>query len=285
MIRFDKVMSSELYENTSVSILEGLSVWTLTRKLGPPMLVGMMTAIAIIVPLSVVVAESELPKAEKRDVERSVAPQTAADGTPTEKSEAYISVNILGSLPANRSLKLNGDDFPGTTIGGGLGGGIKAGVYPAFLSGVVGIEGEIFGHNGDIVAPQTTVGGVTRSANATLNVVNAMANLLLRYPHEIIQPYVGVGVGVSGGFLRGANLQNSQQGIFTDNAGDAAFAYQFLGGVRVNMGDRFFLFSEYKYFLANYKWLSDQVMGGPPGGTASLEFRTHIISGGIGIRF
>lgn len=216
----------------------------------------------------------------------SEAEKTAEAGNAAEetKTEAYISLYILGSNPLNRNLKLSDDQFPQTSVSGGLGGGIKAGIYPAFANRILGIEAELFGHNGDIVAPLTTTGGVTRSANAKLNVVNAMANLLLRYPHEVVQPYVGVGGGVSGGFLRGANIQNSQQGILTDDAGDAAFAFQFLGGVRVNVSDRFYLFSEYKYFLANYKWKSVDPLGAG-GPSASLDFRTHIVAGGVGFRF
>jgi len=215
------------------------------------------------------------------ETEKTAEAGNAAEET---KTEAYISLYILGSNPLNRNLELSDDQFPQTSVGGGLGGGIKAGIYPAFANRILGIEAELFGHNGDIVAPLTTTGGVTRSANATLNVVNAMVNLLLRYPHEVVQPYVGVGAGVSGGFLRGANIQNSQQGTFTDNAGDAAFAFQFLGGVRVNVSDRFFLFSEYKYFLANYKWKSEDPLGAG-GPSASLDFRTNIVAGGVGFRF
>ena len=84
-----------------------------------------------------------------------------------------------------------------------------------------------------------------------------MANVLLRYPGETIQPYIGIGAGLSGGFARDLNLQHSTIGTVHENAADGAFAYQFLGGVRANVTERMFLFTEYKYFVANYQWESE----------------------------
>jgi hypothetical protein len=52
----------------------------------------------------------------------------------------------------------------------------------------------------------------------------------------------------------------------------------------VNVTDRLFLFSEYKYVVANYKWESE-VAGGAGGPSFSLPFRTHIVSGGVGFCF
>lgn len=199
-------------------------------------------------------------------------------------NELYISLFMLGSNPSNRPLNFETDPYSNTNVEGGLGGGIKVGVYPAFAGRIVGIEGEFSGFNGKVDAPQTTSGGVTRSGRFRLNVFNAMANLLFRYPGDTIQPYVGAGIGLSGGFARSINIQNSSAGTINENAGDAAFAYQLIGGGRVNVTDRLFVFSEYKYMVANYKWESE-VPGGAPGPSFSLAFRTHIISGGVGFRF
>ncbi len=147
-----------------------------------------------------------------------------------------------------------------------------------------GVEGELSGLTGKVNAPTATTGGVTRSANFRLQSINAMANLLLRYPGEIIQPYIGVGAGLSGGFARDLNLQHSTIGVIRENAADGAFAYQFLGGVRANVNERVFLFTEYKYFVANYPWESE-LANGAHGPSFTLNYRTHIISGGFGFRF
>jgi opacity protein-like surface antigen len=201
-----------------------------------------------------------------------------------EKNELYIGLFMLGSNPSNRPLKFESDPYSNTNVEGGLGGGIKVGIYPAFARRIVGIEGELSGFNGKVDAPQATSGGVTRSGEFRLNVFNAMANLLFRYPGDTIQPYVGAGIGLSGGFARSINIQNSSVGTINENAGDAAFAYQLVGGGRVNVTDRLFVFSEYKYMVANYKWESE-VPDGAAGPSFSLPFRTHIISGGVGLSF
>ena len=201
-----------------------------------------------------------------------------------EKNELYIGLFMLGSNPSNRPLKFESDPYSNTNVEGGLGGGIKVGIYPAFARRIVGIEGELSGFNGKVDVPQATSGGVTRSGEFRLNVFNAMANLLFRYPGDTIQPYVGAGIGLSGGFSRSINIQNSSVGTINENARDAAFAYQLIGGGRVNVTDRLFVFSEYKYMVASYKWESE-VPDGAAGPSFSLPFRTHIISGGVGFTF
>ncbi|MBA3753293.1 MAG: outer membrane beta-barrel protein [Nitrospira sp.] len=166
---------------------------------------------------------------------------------------------------------------------GRIGRGIKSRCLSGVRRGIAGVEGELSGLTGKVDAPTATTGGVTRSANFRLQSINAMANLLLRYPGEIIQPYIGVGAGLSGGFARDLNLQHSTIGVIRENAADGAFAYQFLGGVRANVNERVFLFTEYKYFVANYQWESE-LANGAHGPSFTLNYRTHIISGGIGFR-
>jgi opacity protein-like surface antigen len=201
-----------------------------------------------------------------------------------EKSELYLSLFMLGNIPGNRALKFETDPYPNTDVDGGLGGGIKVGYYPAFTGRIVGIEGEFSGFNANVDAPQSTSGGVTRSGQFRLNIFNAMANLLFRYPGQTVQPYAGAGVGLSGAFARNINLQHGAVGAINENAGDATFAYQLIGGGRINVTERLFLFSEYKYMVANYKWESE-LPNGAGGPSFSLPFRTHIISGGVGFSF
>ena len=201
-----------------------------------------------------------------------------------EKGELYLGLFMLGNSPSNRPLKVETDPYGNTSVDGGLGGGMKVGFYPAFTRRIVGIEGEFSGFNAQVDAPQSTSGGVTRSGQFRLNIFNAMANVLVRYPGKSLQPYLGAGVGLSGAFARNINIQHSPVGVINENAGDAAFAYQLIGGGRVNVTDRLFLFSEYKYMVANYKWESE-LPNGAGGPSFSLPFRTHIISGGVGFSF
>lgn len=203
---------------------------------------------------------------------------------PEEKTEFYVSLFMQGSHPLNRPVRLQDDPYTNTDVQGGLGGGLKVGMFPAFAGRMIGVEAELSGLDGKVDAPARTTGGVTRSANFRLQSINAMANLLLRYPGETIQPYIGIGAGLSGGFARDLNLQSSTVGVIRENAADGAFAYQFLGGVRANVSERVFLFTEYKYFVANYQWESE-FADGSHGPSFTLNYRTHIISGGLGFRF
>ena len=213
------------------------------------------------------------------------SPSASAEGKAEEtKSELYISLYMQGSRPLNRPARLQEEPFTNTDVQGGLGGGLKIGFFPAFAGRYVGLEAELSGLDGKVNAPTATSGGVTRSANFRLQSINAMANLLLRYPGDVIQPYIGIGAGLSGGFARDLNLQHSTIGTVHENAADGAFAYQFLGGVRANITDRLFLFTEYKYFVANYQWESE-FTNGSRGPSFTLNYRTHIIAGGFGVTF
>lgn len=200
------------------------------------------------------------------------------------KTEIYVSFFMQGSRPLNRPARLQEDPFTNTDVQGGLGGGLKVGFFPAFAGRYVGLEAELSGLDGKVNAPAATTGGVTRSANFRLQSINAMANLLLRYPGDVMQPYIGIGAGLSGGFARDLNLQHSTIGVVHENAADGAFAYQFIGGVRANVSDRVFLFTEYKYFVANYQWESE-FANGSHGPSFTLNYRAHIIAGGLGFSF
>ncbi len=200
------------------------------------------------------------------------------------KTEAYFAPYLLGTLPIDKNLSIGGNGFAsetfrGTNIQGSGGAGLKAGVYPGAMGGVLGLEGEFFGHGGKLKTP----GAAFPSADANLLVLNWMVNLLARYPGEVFQPYVGAGAGASLAHLRDITLQTSS-GALTGKAGDVAFAYQFLAGMRAYMNKNVYLFSEYKYFGSAYDWKSES-SSGVSGPTTSLTFRTHIVALGLGITF
>jgi opacity protein-like surface antigen len=131
-----------------------------------------------------------------------------------------------------------------------------------------------------VLAPRISSGAGTTQAEGSLIAITTMYNLMLRYPGETIQPYIGTGVGSSTGILYNANIQSGNVGL-SGTSGDLAFAYQFLGGVRTFVTKNLFLFGEYKYFVTNYSWGSESA------GTqrVKLDFQTHIVSGGIGWSF
>ncbi|HEY7533449.1 MAG TPA: hypothetical protein VH681_11815, partial [Nitrospiraceae bacterium] len=201
---------------------------------------------------------------------------TPSDQSPAadkRKTEFYGALSILGTMPINENLDVGGTTINNTNVKGSVGAGIKAGIFPNFAGGILGVEGEVFGHGGSVSAPQ---------AQGDLTVINFMVNVLARYPGEFIQPYIGAGFGVSAGELHDANIQVGGSQL-TGKSNDAAFAYQFLGGARAYVTKRIFLFGEYKYFSASYKWESEGINTGNP--SVKLDFRTQIVSGGVGISF
>jgi opacity protein-like surface antigen len=182
-----------------------------------------------------------------------------------------VSFNVLGSFPSNREVSFQGGATTGTEVGNGAGAGLKAGVFPELFGRVVGIELESSGHGSSISFPITTGFGAGTLAQTNLWVFNSMVNLIVRYPGNTLIPYVGIGGGISDGMLTSANIPGRND---TDFEGSWTFGYQFLGGVQGNLTEKLFLFSEYKYFSANYHWTQ-----------LSLDFRSHYVLGGIGLRF
>lgn len=196
-----------------------------------------------------------------------VEPQTTSE---KRKTEGYISLSILGTIPKNESLNVGGASFSNTDVKGSVGAGLKAGIFPSFGGGYLGFEADLFGFGGKVQAPQAT---------GSLTSINAMVNLIARYPGEIFQPYVGVGGGLSASAFRDASIQGGSFQL-TGSSGSAALGYQFLAGVRAQVTKRVFLFGEYKYFSANYDWGSEGA-----GPQVTLDYRAQIVSGGIGISF
>jgi opacity protein-like surface antigen len=202
----------------------------------------------------------------------------------SRKTEIYLSPYVVGTMPIDDDLSQGGNGFAtqtfrGTNIKSSIGAGIKAGAFPGFAAGILGLEGEIFGHGGKLKTPD----GTFPSADANLTVVNFMLNILARYPGDVLQPYIGAGVGLSAAVLSDINLRSSTSTL-TGDTGDASLAYQFLAGMRAYVHKNVYLFGEYKYFGSTYKWDSE-FPGGGAGPDTSLNFRTHIVAGGVGVSF
>ena len=196
------------------------------------------------------------------------------------KIDLLLSGHVLGMFPRDEGLSVGGNRISNTDVRGTIGAGIKFDIYPWFTKKIVGAEIEAFGLGGSVRAPQTTSGTGTTQAQGSLIAITTMYNLMLRYPGETIQPYIGAGVGSSTGILYNANIQSGNVGL-SGTSWDLAFAYQFLGGVRAFVTKKLFLFGEYKYFVTNYSWDSE----GAGNQRIKLDFQTHIVSGGIGWSF
>ena len=164
-----------------------------------------------------------------------------------------MSGHLIGFFPQNEDLSVGGNRISNTDVRGTIGAGIKFDIYPWFTKNIVGAEIEVFGLGGSVRAPRTTSGTGTTQAQGSLIAITTMYNLMLWYPYETIQPYIGAGVGSSTGILYNANIQSGNGGL-SGTSGDLAFACQFIGGVRAFVTKQLFLSGEYKYFVTQYSW-------------------------------
>jgi opacity protein-like surface antigen len=186
-----------------------------------------------------------------------------------ETVDVGIGLYTLGAFPSDQGLFAQGGNPSDTRITNGVGAGIKVAVFPHYFGSIIGIELESFGHGSEIAFSSSKSVGSTASTN--LWVFNSMANLILRYPGKTLVPYIGVGGGLSDGMLTHAEIPGRSD---RDFEGSWTLGYQFLGGLQGNLTEKVFLFSEYKYFSANYHWKE-----------LALDFRSQYVLFGIGLRF
>jgi opacity protein-like surface antigen len=187
----------------------------------------------------------------------------------SEIADVALSLYTLGAFPSNQGLFAQGSNPSDTRITNGVGAGIKVTVFPSNFGNSIGIELESSGHGSEITFSLPTRAGFSASTN--LWVFNSMVNLILRYPGKVVVPYIGLGGGLSNGVLTHANIPGRPD---PDLEGSWTFGSQFFGGVQGNLSEQVFLFSEYKYFSANYHWKQ-----------LALDFRSQYAVFGIGLRF
>ena len=186
-----------------------------------------------------------------------------------ETADIDVGLYALGAFPSDRGLFAQGGNPSDIKISNGAGAGIKASVFPHYLGNIVGIGLESSGHGSEISFSSPVNAGSAVSTN--LWVFSSMVNLTLRYPGNAFVPYIGVGGGYSSGVLTHADIPGRSD---RDFEGSWAFGSQFFGGLQGNLTEKVFLFSEYKYFSANYHWKQ-----------LALDFRSQYVLFGIGLHF
>jgi opacity protein-like surface antigen len=190
-------------------------------------------------------------------------------GIAAETADIDVGLYALGAFPSDHGLFAQGSNPSDTRITNGAGAGIKATVFPHSLGNIVGIGLESSGHGSEIAFSSPSNAGSPVSTN--LWVFSSMVNLILRYPGKAFIPYIGTGGGYSSGMLTHADIPGRSD---RDFEGSWALGSQFFGGVQGNLTEKVFLFSEYKYFSANYHWKQ-----------LALDFRSQYLLFGIGLRF
>lgn len=149
--------------------------------------------------------------------------------------------------------------------------GLKIGLFPHATHRMLGLEIDSSGHGGALSFPNHANGHDNGTGRSNLLVLNTMFNLVLRYPGEVVTPYIGIGGGWSHGTLLNPNITGRNDKDF-DSA--RAVGHQYLAGAQVMVNSRVFVFGEYRYFSANYHWDG-----------LALDFRAHYGLFGAGLRF
>ena len=191
-------------------------------------------------------------------------------GHSAEFGDVDLSVYMLGSWPRDQNLYNQGTTVP-ASVQQGIGAGIKVGLFPHFTKRIVGIELDTLGHGGALSFPNNPNGQHYGTGRSDLLFLNTMFNLVLRYPGEMVMPYVGIGAGWSHGILLNPNITGRADKDF-DSA--RAFGHQYLAGLRTMVSPKVFIFGEYRYFSANYHWEG-----------LAVDFRAHYGLFGIGLHF
>lgn len=169
---------------------------------------------------------------------------------------------VYGGIAFPESLKnvqgngaLSGQAFSDRSVDPSALIGLKAGITPPPEVTWFGLEAEIF-----LASPKIKASGGFGSANS--QVTTLAFNWIVRYPGHIIQPYIGVGPSI-------VWASSYQAGGSTSGVG-----LNLLVGARMALGDKAFLFAEYKHNRVGLDFTN-----------LSYDYHLHAVVGGIGLNF
>ena len=112
---------------------------------------------------------------------------------------------------------------------------------------------------------QASPNAIVMQPEAKLRVTTVALNLVLRYPGETWQPYVGGGPAFF-----------NAKGTGTTSDSDNGIGFNFIAGLRVFIIQHLAVFGEYKYFGATFKF--DNAFG--PGAGIEEDYKaSHIVAG------
>jgi opacity protein-like surface antigen len=206
----------------------------------------------------------------------------------TQRNKFYVGVFGGFAMPDDLEVELNREILFNNYYGdldldnsGML--GAKLGWIPAWAGGFLAVELEyhhIFNQSysdnlvsliGDVVLEEGDV-----------KLDNILFTTLARYPRGRFHPFVGLGAGVSFFNISGRESPPTAWGIFTPRGGsyddtDTAFAWQFLGGINIDLTKKISGDLSYRYLSAYPNDIGED--------TKSLDYHSHIISIGINYHF
>ena len=137
--------------------------------------------------------------------------------------------------------------------------GGKLGYFPG--NGAMGVELDVFNS-------QPNIKNLDNIPGIHLGVTNVGINLLLRYPGQTFQPYVGFGGA--------ALIARISQTVDVQSDTDVGFGINLLGGIRAFITPYVAIFTEYKYTRGTLTF--DEAFG-PAGGFTGDYQAQHVVFG------
>jgi len=104
------------------------------------------------------------------------------------------------------------------------------------------------------------------STNFDLGITTVAVNILARYPHETVQPYIGVGGGLNIARFRSDTGFSKTAAVPTLNA---------VAGLKFFVTEKIAIFGEYKFNYGNWQFLN----------TIEFDYLTNMFLGGMSYHF
>lgn len=186
----------------------------------------------------------------------------------TESENAHAEYYVAGQVGVNFADRLTGiqgtGDFvtqrgPDLDLQNAVVYGGKFGYFPR--NGAMGLELDVFNS-------QPNIKNLDNIPGIHLGVTNVGLNLLLRYPGQTFQPYVGIGPA--------ALIARISQTVDVQSDTDVGFGVNLLGGLRTFITPYWAIFAEYKYTRGN---LSFNEAFGSAGGFSGDYQAQHVVFG------
>lgn len=181
----------------------------------------------------------------------------------------YVSAYAGAAMPHDSDVVDNaGLDFSGEfTFDTGVAAGAKLG----WIGRVAGIELDLNWHKADL--DRITADTIGVGVDADLKVYSATANLIFRYPGDMVRPYIGAG----GGYYRGKIDDVGVLGETFAGDDDEEWGWQALAGVDILITPSISLFAEYKYTAVDFSF------GGEV--EVDLDYEASQVYGGVSYHF